>query len=134
MKKSLILRFKNLFLCYSLIYRSSRPEVFFQQGVLRNFAKFAGKHLCQSLQTCNFIKKETLVKVFSRGFFKEHLWWLLLILGSSETQQSLSATFFFQTAEHPLEVFYKKMFFLKNSQILTVKHLFWSLFLTRLQA
>ena len=28
--------------------------------VLRNFAKFTGKHLCQSLFACNFIKKETL--------------------------------------------------------------------------
>ena len=29
------------------IWRSSRPEVFCKEGgVLRNFAKFAGKHLC----------------------------------------------------------------------------------------
>ena len=30
-------------------YRSSCPEVFFKKGVLRNFAKFTGKHLRQSL-------------------------------------------------------------------------------------
>ena len=30
-------------------YKSSRPEVFCEKGVLRNFAKFTGKHLCQSL-------------------------------------------------------------------------------------
>ena len=29
--------------------RSSRPEVFCKKGVLRNFAKFTGKHLCQDL-------------------------------------------------------------------------------------
>ena len=29
--------------------KSSRPEVFCRKGVLRNFAKFTGKHLCQSL-------------------------------------------------------------------------------------
>ena len=29
------------------IYRRSCPEVFFKNGVLRNFAKFTGKHLCQ---------------------------------------------------------------------------------------
>ena len=29
--------------------RSSRPEVFCEKGVLRNFAKLTGKHLCQSL-------------------------------------------------------------------------------------
>ena len=58
------------------------------RGVLRNFAKFTGKHLCQSLffnkvagAACNFIKKETLTQVFScefceiskNTFFKEHL-------------------------------------------------------------
>ena len=32
-------------------YRSSRPEVFCKKGVLRNFAKFTGKHLYQSLCT-----------------------------------------------------------------------------------
>ena len=30
-------------------YKSSRPEVFYKKGVLENFAKFTGKHLCQSL-------------------------------------------------------------------------------------
>ena len=30
-------------------FRSSRPEVFCKKAVLRNFAKFTGKHLCQSL-------------------------------------------------------------------------------------
>ena len=30
-------------------YRSSRPEVFSKKGVLRNFTKFTGKHVCQSL-------------------------------------------------------------------------------------
>ena len=30
-------------------YRSSRSEVFCKNGVLKNFAKFTGKHLCQSL-------------------------------------------------------------------------------------
>ena len=29
-------------------HRSSRPEVFCKKGVLRSFAKFTGKHLCQS--------------------------------------------------------------------------------------
>ena len=30
-------------------FRSSRPEVFFKKGILRNFAKFTGKYPCQSL-------------------------------------------------------------------------------------
>ena len=29
--------------------RSSRPEVFCKKGVLKNFTKFTGKHLCQNL-------------------------------------------------------------------------------------
>ena len=51
--------------------RSSRPEVFYKIGVLKNLAKFIGKHLCQSLffnknadVVCNYIKKETLAQVF----------------------------------------------------------------------
>ena len=44
--------------------------------LLRNFAKFTGKHLCQSLfftkvtDWGNFVKKETLAQVPSCGFFK----------------------------------------------------------------
>ena len=45
--------------------------------VLRNFAKFTGKHPCQSLfvnkvagAACKFIKKETLPQVFSCEFCK----------------------------------------------------------------
>ena len=44
--------------------RSSRPEVFCKQGVLRNFAKFTGKHLCQSL----FFNKVALA--FSSEFYE----------------------------------------------------------------
>ena len=69
--------------------RSSRPDVFCEKDVLRNFAKFTGKHLCQSLffnkvasGACNLIKKETLAQVFPVNFskflrtyfFTEHLW------------------------------------------------------------
>ena len=59
-------------------YRSSRPEVFCRKCVLKSFAKFTGKHVCQSLffnkvaglrqslyfnkvadlQACNFILKK----------------------------------------------------------------------------
>ena len=44
---------------------------------LKNFAKFKGKRLCQSLfvnkgagTPCNFVKKEILVQVFSCEFCK----------------------------------------------------------------
>ena len=36
-----------------------------QEGVLRSFTKFTGKHLCQSFF---FFKKETLAQVFSSEF------------------------------------------------------------------
>ena len=56
---------------------SSRLEVFCKKGVLRNFTKFTGKHLCHSLffnkvagSACNFIKKETLAQVFFCEFSK----------------------------------------------------------------
>ena len=45
-------------------YRSSHRRCSIKKGVLRNFTKFTGKHVCQSL----FIKKETLAQVFSREF------------------------------------------------------------------
>ena len=57
------------------IVRSSCPEVFCKEIVLRNFTKFTGKHLCHSLfliscwpQACNFIKKENLAWVCSCEF------------------------------------------------------------------
>ena len=60
-------------------YRSSRAEVFYEKGVLRNFAKFTRKKLPGArdsfltklqAEAGNFIKKETLVEVFSCEFFE----------------------------------------------------------------
>ena len=61
-----------------IIDKSSHHRWSMKKGVLRNFAKFTGKHLCQSL----FFKKETLAQVFSCTFceiskntlFTKHLW------------------------------------------------------------
>ena len=73
----------------SFTSRSSRQRCSVKKGVLRNFLKFTGKHLCQSLffnkvagSACNFIKKETLAQLFScefyeiskNPFFTEHVW------------------------------------------------------------
>ena len=60
-------------------YRSSCPEVFCKKGVLRNFAKSTGKHLCQSL-FFNKVASPGLAKFLRTSFFIEHLWWLLLYL------------------------------------------------------
>ena len=46
---------KNNAICYLIIcyydfyYKKQPPEVFCKNGVLGNFVKFTGKHLCQSL-------------------------------------------------------------------------------------
>ena len=63
-----------------MLHRSSRSDVFCKKSVLRNFAKFTGKHLCQGIffnkvdtllkQACNVIKKETLAQVFSCDFWE----------------------------------------------------------------
>ena len=78
----------------TLIYRSSRPEVFCKEGVLEKFAKLTGKHLCQSLHLNKvavvglqlYIKKRVWHRCFRVSFanflrtpcFTKHLWWLLL--------------------------------------------------------
>ena len=77
-----------------LLLRSNCPEVFYKKGVLRNFDKFTGKHLCQSLffnkvagyRPATLLKKRLLYRCFplnfckisKNNFFIEHLWWLLL--------------------------------------------------------
>ena len=55
---------------------SSRPKVFCRKGVLRNFAKFTGKHLCQSLffnkvadlRSTTLLKKRLLHRCFPLNF------------------------------------------------------------------
>ena len=72
-------------------YKAVVQKVFCKKGVLRNFAKFTGKHLCYSLffnkvaglRVATLLKKETLaqcfpVKFLRTTFYIEHLWWLLL--------------------------------------------------------
>ena len=76
------------------LVRSSRPKVFCKKGVLRNFTKFTGKHLYQSLflnkvaglRPATLLKKRLWHRYFPVNFAKflrapfltEHLWWLLL--------------------------------------------------------
>ena len=44
------------------VFRGSRPEVPCQKGILRNFATFTGKHLCQRL----FFNKVAGLRLFYR--------------------------------------------------------------------
>ena len=79
-------RYAKVFIIAYAFVRSSRLEVFCEKGVLRNFAKFTGNHLRQTL----FLNKvaglrpqavtqvsETLT-FLRTPFHTEHLWWLLL--------------------------------------------------------
>ena len=106
------------FQCWSnKIFRSSRPEVFCKKRVLRNFAKFRGKHLCQSLffnkvadlKPATFLKKRLWHRCFPvnfaeflrTSFLTEHLRWLLLnlrfncFLLNLREQESKKFTFFY---------------------------------------
>ena len=71
---------------------NSRSQMFFETGVLKNFAIFTGKHLCRSLfkqsaglTTCILIKEETLTQAFfceyceilKKNLFIEHLFIIL---------------------------------------------------------
>ena len=88
--QQMVLQIKNL--CCKL---SERPLMWnkkrsMKKGVLENFTKFTGKHLCQSLflnkvadlRTATLLKERLLAQVFSckfceifkNTFFTEHLW------------------------------------------------------------
>ena len=76
------------------VYRRSHPGVFCKKRVLKNFAKFMGKHLCQrlffnkvaGLKPVILLKKSLWHRCFPVNFgkfsrtpfLKEYLWWLLL--------------------------------------------------------
>ena len=65
----------------STLTEAVTKDVLLKKGVLKNFVKFTGKHLCQSLFFNKVAEKETLVQVFScefcgiskNTFFTEHL-------------------------------------------------------------
>ena len=70
--------------------RSSRPEVFCKKGILRNFTKFTGKHLCQGLFLIKFFIK-TLAQVFSCEFceiFKNTIFYRTPLVATSGNSQS----------------------------------------------
>ena len=79
----------------TIFFRSTRPEVFCKKGVLKNFTKFSGKHLSQSLffnivagrRPATLLKKIlwhrcfplNFVKFLRTPFYIEHFRWLCLI-------------------------------------------------------
>ena len=87
----------------NIFQRSSRQDVFCKNVFLRNFAKFTGKHLCQSLyfnevadlRSATLLKKRLWQGCFSVNFAKflrtpfltEHLRWLLLFSETTRVYQ-----------------------------------------------
>ena len=85
---SKVLNFGIKFRCWFARFRSSRPEVFCRKGTFRNFQKFTGKHLCQSL----FLNKVAGLRhrPFAKNFFfTEHLW----AIASEKTDLNHLSTF-----------------------------------------
>ena len=96
-KTDLSIAFIQASLLSFFFFRSSRPEVFCKKGVLRNFTKFIGKHLCQrlffnkvaSLRPATSLKKSlwhrcftvNIVKFLRTPFLTEPLQLLLLSFG-----------------------------------------------------
>ena len=84
--ESSLLKYKKNMRLESSISTSNRPEVFCKKVVLRNFTKFTGKYLCQSLRPATLLKKRlwhrcfpaNFVKFLRTSFFIERLRWLLL--------------------------------------------------------
>ena len=75
--------------------KSSRSDMFCKKVVLRNFTKFTGKHLCQSLfliklqaSGLNRCFPVNFVKFLITTFLTEHLRWLLLERLHVEEQNS----------------------------------------------
>ena len=71
-------RYDSNFFDFSL--RSSRLEVSCTKGVLRNFAKFTGKHLCQSIFLIKLQAWGFKSKFIRNPFLADHLQWLLLFI------------------------------------------------------
>ena len=93
--------------------RSSHQRCSLRKGVLRNFPKFTGKYLCQSLfllklqtSACNFIKKETMTQMFfckfceiSKKTFLQHVSGRLL-LEIFYSRFKFKCSFLFRSFQH----------------------------------
>ena len=93
------------------VLRSSRPEAFCKKCVLRDFAKFKGKRLCQillfnkvvGLRSANLLKKSlwhrcfpvNSAKFLRTTFFTEHIRWLLLSAAQKNSLKIHSFLFWF---------------------------------------
>ena len=108
------------------LFQKQSPDIFCKKGVLRNFAKFTGKHLYQSLQpkACNFIKKETLAQMFSCEFWEISKNTFLqntsgqLLLSFATSRRSRNANTVFSTRIFP-HIPYREKYESEKARILT---------------
>ena len=86
--------------------RGSYQRCYVRKGILRNFAKFKGKHLFQGLflkklagvRAASLLQKrlwrrclpENFTKFLRTPFHKKHLWWLLLMFYTKRCLQNTS--------------------------------------------
>ena len=95
--------FYDLILIFQQIFwlnRSSRSQIFFKIGILKNFAIITGKQLCWTaeLKVCSFIKQRlqhncfhvNAAKFLRTAFFIKHLQWLLL----NEVKTNVKSTWY----------------------------------------
>ena len=128
------------------IIRSSRLEVFCKKGVLRNFEKFTGKHLCQSLffnkvacyRPATLLKKRFWNRCFPVNFAKFLrtpflqntsgrllLYYYMRTAMTVKTLTTIPESWEDKSSHRRCSL--KKAVF-KNFAISTGKHLYWSIF------
>ena len=91
----------------SYIYRSSRPEVFLEKGILKICSKFTGGHPCRSVISIklqnSFIEiplrhgcsPVNLLHIFRTPFLRNTSGWLLLYLSSTKFSANKKVSFSF---------------------------------------
>ena len=78
-------KFLEVVLPHHLIYdsfKNSRPDVFCETNVLKDYAKFTGKHLCR-LRAWHYEKRQVFYKIFKSRFVTEHIWATVYVVWSS---------------------------------------------------
>ena len=104
-KSDLKKKLQNPYRTLKMLFRDSRPEMSYEKGVLKNFVKFTGKHLCESLffDKVTGLRFATLLKTrlclrrstvnfaisLRTSFLIEHLRWLLLAFAMSSDHHDL---------------------------------------------
>ena len=88
------------------LFRSSLPVVFCKKITLRNFAKFTGKHLCQSL----FFNKAAGLSLRPATLLKKRLWHRCFPVNLPNSQNTflhrtplVAAFSFFQNSFYPIK-------------------------------